>query len=147
MPGCHGAPVRLASRFDPRPARPPRGLTRRLSELEAEWSAVRQEFQQASRELDGRTLELTNLRTTIARESEKQCIELAVSIARRIILKELALKPDEIVKLAKDVPFTGKAALQQIKAKGPGRRLVGFVTDAKGVIPRHGMPVFVPALR
>ena len=48
-----------------------------------------------------------------------------------------------IVKLAKDVPFTGKAALQQIKAKGPERRLVGFVTDAKGVIPRHGMPVFV----
>jgi aminomethyltransferase len=48
-----------------------------------------------------------------------------------------------IVKLDKDAPFTGKAALQKIKAAGPGRRLVGFVTDAKGVIPRHGMPVFV----
>jgi aminomethyltransferase len=47
-----------------------------------------------------------------------------------------------IVKLDKDAPFTGKAALQKIKAAGPGRRLAGFVTDAKGVIPRHGMPVF-----
>jgi len=48
-----------------------------------------------------------------------------------------------IVKLDKDAPFTGKAALQQVKAKGPTRRLVGFVAEAKGVIPRHGMSVFV----
>jgi len=48
-----------------------------------------------------------------------------------------------IVKLDKDAPFTGKAALQRVKAKGPERRLVGFVIEAKGVIPRHGMPVFV----
>jgi aminomethyltransferase len=48
-----------------------------------------------------------------------------------------------IVKLDKDAPFTGKAALQKIKAAGVTRRLVGFVTDEKGVIPRHGMDVFV----
>jgi glycine cleavage system T protein (aminomethyltransferase) len=48
-----------------------------------------------------------------------------------------------IVKLDKDAPFTGKAALQKIKAAGVTRRLVGFVTDAKGVIPRHGMDVYV----
>lgn len=48
-----------------------------------------------------------------------------------------------IVKLDKSVPFTGKAALQQVKAAGVTRRLSGFVVDAKGVIPRPGMAVFV----
>jgi len=48
-----------------------------------------------------------------------------------------------IVKIDKDAPFTGKAALQKIKAAGVTRRLVGFVTDEKGVIPRHGMDVFL----
>jgi aminomethyltransferase len=48
-----------------------------------------------------------------------------------------------IVKLEKDAPFTGKAALIKAKAAGATRRLSGFVVDAKGMIPRHGMPVFV----
>jgi len=48
-----------------------------------------------------------------------------------------------IVKIDKDAPFTGKAALQKIKAAGVTRRLVGFVTDEKGVIPRHGMDVYL----
>jgi aminomethyltransferase len=48
-----------------------------------------------------------------------------------------------IVKLDKSVPFSGKAALQRIKAAGVTRRLSGFVTEGKGVIPRHGMAVFV----
>ncbi|MDH4046341.1 MAG: glycine cleavage system aminomethyltransferase GcvT, partial [Gemmatimonadota bacterium] len=48
-----------------------------------------------------------------------------------------------IVKLDKSVPFRGKAALQRIKETGVARRLSGFVVDAKGVIPRHGMEVFV----
>jgi aminomethyltransferase len=48
-----------------------------------------------------------------------------------------------IVKLDKDAPFVGKVALQQVKAAGPTRRLVGFVVDAKGVLPRHGMTVHV----
>jgi aminomethyltransferase len=48
-----------------------------------------------------------------------------------------------ITKLDKDAPFTGKAALIKVKAAGVTRRLSGFVVDAKGVLPRHGMPVFV----
>jgi len=47
-----------------------------------------------------------------------------------------------IVKLEKDAPFTGKAALIKAKAAGVTRRLSGFVVDAKGVLPRHGMPVY-----
>jgi aminomethyltransferase len=48
-----------------------------------------------------------------------------------------------IVKLDKGAPFIGKAALQQVKAKGVTRRLVGFVPGEKGVIPRHGMDVYL----
>jgi aminomethyltransferase len=48
-----------------------------------------------------------------------------------------------IVKLDKGAPFTGMAALQGIKATGVTRKLVGFVPEEKGVIPRHGMDVYV----
>jgi aminomethyltransferase len=48
-----------------------------------------------------------------------------------------------IVKLDKGAPFVGKAALQRIKARGVTRKLVGFVPEEKGVIPRHGMEVYV----
>ena len=48
-----------------------------------------------------------------------------------------------IVKLGKGAPFTGKAALQGIKAQGVTRKLVGFVPEEKGVIPRHGMDVYL----
>lgn len=46
-----------------------------------------------------------------------------------------------IVKLDKGAPFVGRAALEQIKAKGPTRKLVGFKCLEKGVIPRHGYEV------
>lgn len=48
-----------------------------------------------------------------------------------------------IVKLQKGAPFTGKAALQDINANGPTRKLVGFSSDQKGVIPRPGMDVYL----
>lgn len=48
-----------------------------------------------------------------------------------------------IVKLKKGAPFTGRAALENIKAKGVGRKLVGFTMVEKGAIPRHGMGVFL----
>ncbi|HEX9582166.1 MAG TPA: glycine cleavage system aminomethyltransferase GcvT [Gemmatimonadales bacterium] len=48
-----------------------------------------------------------------------------------------------IVKLDKGAPFTGRAALEQVKAKGPTRRLVGFTCVEKGVIPRHGYDVYL----
>jgi aminomethyltransferase len=48
-----------------------------------------------------------------------------------------------IVKLGKGAPFSGKAPLQKVKQKGVTRKLVGFVPAEKGIIPRHGMEVFL----
>jgi aminomethyltransferase len=48
-----------------------------------------------------------------------------------------------IVKLNKGAPFVGKRALQGIREKGPGRRLVGFMCGQKGAIPRPGYDVFL----
>ncbi len=48
-----------------------------------------------------------------------------------------------IVKLNKGAPFTGRAALEQVKQKGVSRKLVGFRVPEKGVIPRHGYDVFL----
>jgi len=48
-----------------------------------------------------------------------------------------------IVKLGKGAPFTGRAALESIKAKGPTRRLVGFVMSDKKVLPRQGYDVIL----
>jgi len=46
--------------------------------------------------------DLTSYKQKVVRETEPQCVELAVSIARKIIIKELTLKPDEIVKMVKE---------------------------------------------
>jgi aminomethyltransferase len=48
-----------------------------------------------------------------------------------------------IVKLNKGAPFSGRVALEQVKAKGPTRKLVGFRVPEKGVIPRHGYEVYL----
>lgn len=48
-----------------------------------------------------------------------------------------------IVKLGKDAPFVGRRALEQIKAKGPARLLVGFRCPEKGAIPRAGYDVYL----
>lgn len=48
-----------------------------------------------------------------------------------------------IVKLDKGAPFTGKAALQRIKSQGVDRKLVGFVVEQRGMIPRPGMDVLL----
>jgi aminomethyltransferase len=48
-----------------------------------------------------------------------------------------------IVKLNKGAPFTGRAALERVKAKGVTRKLVGFRMSEKGVIPRHGYDVYL----
>jgi len=46
--------------------------------------------------------ELTTLKKTIVAEVEPQCVELAVGMARKILVRELTVKPDEIVKMAKE---------------------------------------------
>jgi flagellar assembly protein FliH len=52
--------------------------------------------------LENIILELTELRKKIVRETEPQMVELAVDIAKKIILKELTLNPDEIVNMTKE---------------------------------------------
>jgi flagellar assembly protein FliH len=52
--------------------------------------------------VEGLLRELTALKSTIIKEVEPQCIQLALSMARRIIVRELAIKPDEIVNMAKE---------------------------------------------
>jgi flagellar assembly protein FliH len=46
--------------------------------------------------------ELTTLRRKLITEIEPQFIELAVSVARKIILRELTINPDEIVEITKE---------------------------------------------
>ncbi len=46
-----------------------------------------------------------------------------------------------ILKLDKD-EFIGKEALLRIKEEGPKRRRVGFITERKAAIPRHGQKIF-----
>jgi aminomethyltransferase len=46
-----------------------------------------------------------------------------------------------IVKLGKG-EFVGKPVLDGQKAKGVGRKLVGFTMNTRGAIPRHGYPAF-----
>lgn len=46
--------------------------------------------------------ELTTLRATLIREAEPQLVELAVSIARKILMRELTTKPADIVAMTKE---------------------------------------------
>lgn len=46
--------------------------------------------------------EITSLRETLIKELEPQIVELALSIARKIILRELTTNPDEIVEITKE---------------------------------------------
>src|SRR6185295_9793630 len=48
-----------------------------------------------------------------------------------------------IVKLNKAVRFTGQAALEAVKQKGPARRLAGFRMAERGAIARHGYDVYL----
>lgn len=51
-----------------------------------------------------------------------------------------------VVKLDKEAPFVGRAALERVAAAAPRRRLVGLILRQRG-IARHGYPVFVPSER
>lgn len=46
--------------------------------------------------------ELAGLRKKMLREIETQCVELSVSISRKIINRELTTKPDEIIRMTKE---------------------------------------------
>ena len=44
--------------------------------------------------------ELAQLRRTIMRETERQMVQLALALARRVVLRELSLDPDLVAALA-----------------------------------------------
>jgi flagellar assembly protein FliH len=52
--------------------------------------------------LEALLVEVATLRTRMVRQLEPQCVELSVSIARKILARELTAKPEEIVKMAKE---------------------------------------------
>jgi flagellar biosynthesis/type III secretory pathway protein FliH len=52
--------------------------------------------------MEGLIRELTTLKSTIIKEVEQQCVELALSMARKVILREMTVKPDDIVKMARE---------------------------------------------
>lgn len=51
--------------------------------------------------LDALLTEVAKLRSQIVKEVEPQCVELAVSIARKILHRELTVKPEDIINMAK----------------------------------------------
>jgi len=46
--------------------------------------------------------ELASLKQRIVKEAEPQCVELAVALARKIVVAELTAKPEQIVTMAKE---------------------------------------------
>jgi len=52
--------------------------------------------------IEGLLRDLTTLKSTIVREAELQCVELAMSIARKIIITELTARPEELVQMTKE---------------------------------------------
>jgi flagellar assembly protein FliH len=52
--------------------------------------------------VEGLIRELTTLKSTIIKEVEPQCIELALSMARKIIVSELTAKPQLLVNMARE---------------------------------------------
>lgn len=52
--------------------------------------------------LEGLIQELATLRGAVLRELEPQCVELAVQMARKIVMQELTLQPQKIVQMTRE---------------------------------------------
>jgi flagellar assembly protein FliH len=52
--------------------------------------------------IEGILGDITTLRERMVKEIEPQCVELAVGIARKILIRELTTKPDDIIKMVKE---------------------------------------------
>ncbi len=46
--------------------------------------------------------DLTTLRARLVKEMEPQCVELAIAVARKILVRELTTKPEDIIKMTKE---------------------------------------------
>lgn len=131
-------------------------LSRRLGELESELIRVRSEYQQASRLLDGRTLDLTNLRGEIkARQEEAAYLsnllgEYVRNFESRLHVAELARYETalETAKLAgensslsEEQVFAAQTALlatalERLEDGLGGTRFDGTAVDAQGIVHR-----------
>lgn len=140
-------------------------LGRQLSELEDELLAVRREYQEASRLLDNRTLDLSNLRNEIkARREEKtfvsnQLSEYARNFGERLHITELqrygdALEAAELApensNLSEIEVFQAQAELVTLslgrlfEAMG-GTRFVGTAVDSSGLVKQGTFALVGPA--
>jgi len=131
-------------------------LSRRIGELESELVKLRQDFQQTTRTLDGRTLDLTNLRGEIkTREDEKSYLstllqEYARNFESRLHITELqryaselraakmahentTLAPEEIIAAQATLLATSLARLED--AVG-GTRFDGTAVNPDGIVNR-----------
>jgi flagellar assembly protein FliH len=52
--------------------------------------------------LEALIAEIAALRSRIVKETATQCVEISLSVARKILARELTTKPEEIVKMAKE---------------------------------------------
>ena len=129
-------------------------LARRLTELEGELSAVRAEFQQASRELDGRTLDLSNLRGDIKVLEEESAYlgsllgEYVRNFESRLHIAELARFEQALstAKLARENTSLAEhevletqagllaTALERLHEALGGARFDGRAVDASGAV-------------
>lgn len=137
-------------------------LSRKLGKLEAKLSDVRREYQQTSRLLDSRTLDLTNLRNQIkSREREKSYIqnlftEYIRNFETRLHIAEIQLY-DDVVEDAKLAPENHNLAASKVWSRQTrlisesltrieeimhGRRFEGTAVDA-GDMVKNGRFVLV----
>jgi biopolymer transport protein ExbB len=140
-------------------------LGRRLSELEAELSRARQEYQQASRTLDAQTLEVSNLRSEIGKLREQSAYlsnllaEYARNFESRLHVAELqryravieaAKLAAENTSLAERDVFRAQAelvgaSLERLRDACGGARFAGTAVSSDGVVHRGTFVLVGPA--
>lgn len=131
-------------------------LARTLSEMETELSAARQEFQQTTRLLDNRTLDLTNLRTEIKSRQEEASylstllaeyirnfesrLHIAEVQRHRSTLDAARLAPEDTNLSQQDIyqqqAVLLTASLDRIEDLLGGARFDGTAVDATGLVRR-----------
>lgn len=101
--------------------------------------------------------DLVTLKARIVKETEQQCITLAVSVAKKILVRELSVRPEEIVVMAKDallklerngqITIKVNPALYDLFMKHKPELLrvhPDIMFDADPSVPRHGTVVMGP---
>lgn len=107
--------------------------------------------------LEALLTELTTLKHRVVTELEPQCVELSVSIARKLLMRELNAKPEEIVKMTKEallrIERTGQITIKVnpalydffMKHKPDLARIhPDIVFDADPSVSRYGTVVMGP---